>query len=63
MKKNQNDKLLDKLSFGLDSGVVSHNEYTGLIPFGPVDEETMGSYKRMKTFSPDEIVQSGTKHR
>lgn len=36
MKKNQNDKLLDKLSFGLDSGVVSHNEYTGLIPFVPL---------------------------
>lgn len=63
MKNDHNDKLLDRLSFGLDSGVVSHNEYTGLIPSAPADENEMSSYKRIKTFSPDEIVQRGSKRR
>lgn len=57
MKKfSENEKLLKKLSFGLESDAVSHNECTGLISFAPVDKEQLKNYSQIQSYSPDDIV-------
>ena len=56
MKRNPNEKLFETMSFGLDSGAVSHHECTGLIPFLPEDSEQICSYEHIEDFSPDETA-------
>lgn len=57
MKKfPENEKLLKKHSFGLESDAVSHNECTGLISFAPIDKEQLENYSQIQNYSPDDIV-------
>ncbi len=55
MKRINNDKIFESLSFGLESDAVSHHECTGLIPFLPQDSFQLRSYEHIENYLPDDL--------
>ncbi len=54
-KRIDNNNIIDKLDFSLNSGAVSHNETTGLIPFLAENDYEIKSYKEIDQYEQPPI--------
>ncbi|MGN1116053.1 MAG: hypothetical protein ACI4TH_05765 [Candidatus Ornithomonoglobus sp.] len=55
-KRIDNEKTLDTMDFGLGANAVSHNDTTGLVPSGPVNDYELHSYKEIDEYQQKPIA-------